>query len=277
MTLTGEDAGLPSSTARPRRRISGTTRARAQGLMRERQQLEAALASLRAASPASSTTTSRWSRSARRRATRASSPRPRPRSTKLRQEAHTREVEALLSGEADANDTYVEIHAGAGGTESQDWALMLERMYMRWAEGRDYKVEIIGEHRAKRRASSRRRPDQGRQRLWLAQDRVGRASAGAHLALRFECAPAHELCLGVGLSRRRRHHRRSTSTRRTCASTPIAPRGAGGQHVNTTDSAVRITPSADRHRRAHVRTSARSTRTGPPPGRCCARGSTRQS
>ena len=65
---------------------------------------------------------------------------------KLRQEAHKREVEALLSGEADPNDAYVEIHAGAGGTESQDWAQMLERMYMRWAEGRDYKVEIIGEH-----------------------------------------------------------------------------------------------------------------------------------
>ena len=65
---------------------------------------------------------------------------------KLRAEAHKREVEALLSGEADSNDSYVEIHAGAGGTESQDWALMLERMYIRWAEGRDYKVEIIGEH-----------------------------------------------------------------------------------------------------------------------------------
>ena len=65
---------------------------------------------------------------------------------KLRQEAHSREVEALLSGEADPNDAYVEIHAGAGGTEGQDWALMLERMYVRWAEGHDYKVEIIGEH-----------------------------------------------------------------------------------------------------------------------------------
>ena len=65
---------------------------------------------------------------------------------RLRQEAHTREVEALLSGEADANNCYVEIHAGAGGTESQDWAQMLERMYVRWAEGRGYKIEIIGEH-----------------------------------------------------------------------------------------------------------------------------------
>ena len=53
-----------------------------------------------------------------------------------------REVEALLSGEADANDAYLEVHAGAGGTESQDWAEMLLRMYTRWAEGRGFKVSV---------------------------------------------------------------------------------------------------------------------------------------
>src|SRR5690606_15946249 len=52
-------------------------------------------------------------------------------------------VQALLGGEADANDTYLEIHAGAGGTESQDWAEMLFRMYGRWAERRGYKVETV--------------------------------------------------------------------------------------------------------------------------------------
>ena len=52
-------------------------------------------------------------------------------------------MEALLSGEADGNDAYVEVHAGAGGTESQDWAQMLSRMYMRWAEDRRYKTELI--------------------------------------------------------------------------------------------------------------------------------------
>src|SRR5690606_25942970 len=56
-----------------------------------------------------------------------------------------REVEALLSGEADSYDTYLEVHAGAGGTESQDWAQMLLRMYMRWAESRGYKVALIDE------------------------------------------------------------------------------------------------------------------------------------
>ena len=53
------------------------------------------------------------------------------------------EVEALLSGEADGMDAYLEVHAGAGGTESQDWAQMLLRMYTRWAEGRGYKVALL--------------------------------------------------------------------------------------------------------------------------------------
>jgi peptide chain release factor 2 len=62
---------------------------------------------------------------------------------KLAPEARRREVEALLSGEADGNDTYMEVHAGAGGTESQDWASMLSRMYTRWAEKRGYKVSVV--------------------------------------------------------------------------------------------------------------------------------------
>jgi peptide chain release factor 2 len=61
----------------------------------------------------------------------------------LAEEAKRREIESLLSGEADANDCYVEINAGAGGTEAQDWAEMLLRMYMRWAEKRGYKVQLI--------------------------------------------------------------------------------------------------------------------------------------
>src|SRR5262249_60523093 len=56
-----------------------------------------------------------------------------------------RELEALLSGEADSNDTFLEVHAGAGGTESQDWAEMLLRMYVRWAEQHGYKVEYLEE------------------------------------------------------------------------------------------------------------------------------------
>src|SRR5207237_1225489 len=64
---------------------------------------------------------------------------------KLKAEVARRELEALLSGEADGNDSYVEVHAGAGGTESQDWANMLLRMYTRWAEQHGYKVEFLEE------------------------------------------------------------------------------------------------------------------------------------
>src|SRR5262249_44794274 len=63
----------------------------------------------------------------------------------LQGEVARRELEALLSGEADANDSYLEVHAGAGGTESQDWANMLLRMYTRWAEQHGYKVDYLEE------------------------------------------------------------------------------------------------------------------------------------
>jgi peptide chain release factor 2 len=64
----------------------------------------------------------------------------------LRAEAAKRELETLLSGEADRNDAYLEVHSGAGGTESQDWTQMLARMYVRWAEAHGFKVEVIEEH-----------------------------------------------------------------------------------------------------------------------------------
>src|ERR1043165_3864065 len=64
---------------------------------------------------------------------------------RLKTEVERRELEALLSGEADGNDSYLEVHAGAGGTESQDWAGMLMRMYTRWAEAHGYKVELVDE------------------------------------------------------------------------------------------------------------------------------------
>jgi peptide chain release factor 2 len=64
---------------------------------------------------------------------------------KLKSDVARRELEALLSGEADANNTFLEVHAGAGGTESQDWANMLLRMYVRWAEQHGFKVEYLEE------------------------------------------------------------------------------------------------------------------------------------
>ena len=63
----------------------------------------------------------------------------------LKKEAEQRGLQALLSGEADGNDAFVEIHAGAGGTEAQDWGEMLVRMYLRWAEKRGFKAEFLEE------------------------------------------------------------------------------------------------------------------------------------
>ena len=74
---------------------------------------------------------------------------------KLKTEVARRELEALLSGEADANDSFLEVHAGAGGTESQDWAGMLLRMYTRWAEQHGFKVEFSKKPKAKRPALNR--------------------------------------------------------------------------------------------------------------------------
>ncbi|HWL47907.1 MAG TPA: PCRF domain-containing protein, partial [Sphingomonadaceae bacterium] len=64
----------------------------------------------------------------------------------LAERAERDKVAALLAGEADGNDTYIEVNAGAGGTESQDWAEMLQRMYTRWAERHGMKVELVDHH-----------------------------------------------------------------------------------------------------------------------------------
>ncbi len=64
----------------------------------------------------------------------------------LQRKVNSKYLETLLSGEVDVNDTYLEIHSGAGGTESQDWASMLLRMYIRWSEKRNFKSEIISMH-----------------------------------------------------------------------------------------------------------------------------------
>jgi peptide chain release factor 2 len=89
----------------------------------------------------------------------------------LADKAEKDKVTALLAGEADANDTYIEVNAGAGGTESQDWAEMLQRMYTRWAERHGMKVELVD--LSCRRAGGHQVGDfagQGRERLWLRQD-----------------------------------------------------------------------------------------------------------
>ena len=159
----------------------------------------------------------------------------------LRSEAHKREVEALLSGEADSNDTYVEIHAGAGGTESQDWAQMLERMYIRWAEGRDYKVEIIGEHPG--------------EEAGVKSATILVKGANAYGWLKTESGVHRLVRISPFDSNARRHTSFASVSVYPAVDDTIAvdidekdvridtyrSSGAGGQHVNTTDSAVRIT------------------------------------
>ena len=96
-------------------------------------------------------------------------------------EAKRREIESLLSGEADGRDAFLEVNAGAGGTEAQDWAEMLARMYTRWAEARGYKVQTAGAERGRAgRHQVRDVPGHRAERVWLAEDRGRRAPAGAH-------------------------------------------------------------------------------------------------
>ena len=104
--------------------------------------------------------------------------RPRRRCASSGPRSRGRELEALLSGEADANDSYLEVHAGAGGTESQDWASMLLRMYTRWAEQHGFKVEYHGGDRKARKPASSRRPSRSRAATPMAGSRPRAACIG---------------------------------------------------------------------------------------------------
>jgi peptide chain release factor 2 len=159
----------------------------------------------------------------------------------LAEEAKRREIESLLSGEADANDSYIELNSGAGGTEAQDWAEMLMRMYMRWAEKHGYKVQLLEE-------------SEGEQ-AGIKSATLMISGPNAYGWLKTE-AGVHRL---VRISPFDSNARRQTSF----ASVWVYPvvddnieieinpedlkvdtyraSGAGGQHVNKTESAIRIT------------------------------------
>ena len=160
---------------------------------------------------------------------------------RLKTEAERRQIEALLSGEVDANDTYIEVHAGAGGTESQDWASMLLRMYTRWAERRDFKVETMEFHAGEEAGikSATLKITGHNAYGWL------KTESGVHRLVRI--SPYD--------SQARRHTSFSSAWVFPVVDDTIdiqineadlkvdtyRSSGAGGQHVNTTDSAIRIT------------------------------------
>lgn len=160
---------------------------------------------------------------------------------KMRADAARMQVETLLSGEADANDCYIEVHSGAGGTESQDWANMLMRMYTRWAERRQFKVEVIEVHDGEEAGiKSATLLIKGHNAYgWL------KTESGVHRLVRI--SPFD--------SQARRHTSFSSAWVYPVVDDAIdievaesevridtyRASGAGGQHVNTTDSAVRIT------------------------------------
>ncbi len=159
----------------------------------------------------------------------------------LTERASKREVEALLSGEADGNDTYLEVHAGAGGTESQDWAQMLLRMYMRWAEQRGYKVSLIeespGEEAGIKSATLEIKGENAYG--WL------KTESGVHRLVRISPfdsnARRHTSFASVWVFPVVDENIDIEINESDCRLDTYRSSGAGGQHVNTTDSAVRIT------------------------------------
>jgi peptide chain release factor 2 len=160
---------------------------------------------------------------------------------RLHKEVGRREIEALLSGEADANDTYLEVHAGAGGTESQDWAQMLLRMYMRWAEAKGYKVELLEESEGEGAGiKSATIQIKGHQAYgWL------KTESGVHRLVRISPFDAnarrHTSFASVSVYPVIDDEIEIDIAESDCRVDVFRASGAGGQHVNRTESAVRIT------------------------------------
>jgi peptide chain release factor 2 len=161
--------------------------------------------------------------------------------TALQLDVAEQELETLLSGEADGNDSYVQINAGAGGTESQDWASILMRMYTRWANQGKFKVTVLDEHVGEEagiksctleikghNAYGKLKTESGVHRLV----RISPYDSNARRHTSFASVWAYpviddEIDIQVNES--------------DCKIDTYRASGAGGQHINTTDSAVRIT------------------------------------
>jgi peptide chain release factor 2 len=160
---------------------------------------------------------------------------------RLRDKAAGAEIEALLNGEADANDTFLEINAGAGGTESCDWASMLARMYVRWAEQHGYKVELVSESPGEEAGiKSAAYKIVGHNAYgWL------KSESGVHRLVRISpydsAARRHTSFSSVWVYPVVDDNIEIDIPDKDIRIDTYRSSGAGGQHVNTTDSAVRIT------------------------------------
>ena len=159
----------------------------------------------------------------------------------LAAKSHKLEIESLLSGEADANNCFLEVHAGAGGTESQDWASILLRMYMRWADQHGYKVEYleetVGEEAGLKSATIK---VSGLNAYgWL------KTENGVHRLVRISPfdsnARRHTSFAGVAVSPEIDDTIEIEIQDKDLRIDTYRASGAGGQHVNKTDSAVRFT------------------------------------
>ncbi|WP_394153008.1 peptide chain release factor 2 [Loktanella salsilacus] len=161
--------------------------------------------------------------------------------TALKAKAAEKELEALLNGEADGNDTFLEINAGAGGTESCDWANMLARMYVRWAEKKGYKVELQSESPGEEVGikSAAYKISGPNAYGWL------KSESGVHRLVRISpydsAAKRHTSFSSVWVYPVVDDNIEIEVQDKDIRIDTYRSSGAGGQHVNTTDSAVRIT------------------------------------
>jgi len=159
----------------------------------------------------------------------------------LAERADRDKVKALLSGEADANDTYLEINSGAGGTESNDWAEMLQRMYTRWAERHGYKVELVDYHAGEQAGIK------SATLLVKGENAYGYAKteSGVHRLVRISpydsSARRHTSFSSVWVYPVIDDNIEVDINESELRIDTYRASGAGGQHINTTDSAVRIT------------------------------------
>jgi peptide chain release factor 2 len=159
----------------------------------------------------------------------------------LAEKAERDKVTALLAGEADANDTYIEVNSGAGGTESNDWAGMLQRMYTRWAERHGMKVELIDQH------SGEQAGIKSATLLLKGENAYGYAKteSGVHRLVRISpydsSARRHTSFASVWVYPVVDENIDIEINESELRIDTYRASGAGGQHINTTDSAVRIT------------------------------------